>query len=140
MIQTPASGPFSPVTCPPMPWAEISMLAARTAPPCSSANALTPVAINRFNFMSRSPMMRHSLNRPCLRRLWHTVGHGGYFDQSLLLVEGLGAKPFASHMVKTRARRGRLDAEDRGAARVQFQSAISIAATHRSNPLPQVLS
>src|ERR1700727_4054019 len=103
MIQTPASGPFSPTTCPPMSWAEILTLAARTAPPCSSANALTPVAINRFNFMSRSPMMRHSRNRPCLRRLWHTVGHGGYFDQSLLLVEGLGAEPFASHMVKTKA-------------------------------------
>jgi hypothetical protein len=30
------------------------MLAAMTAPPCSSASALTPVAINRFNFMVRS--------------------------------------------------------------------------------------
>jgi len=85
-------------------------------------------------------MMRHSRNRPCLRRLWHTVGHGGYFDQSLLLVEGLGAEPFASHMVKTKAawmervwcRRPRADDSD--------ASANSIAGTHRSIRLPQVSS
>src|SRR5579863_784956 len=87
MIQTPASGPFSPVTCPPMSWAEISTLAARTAPPCSSANALTPVAINRFNFMVRFLDLGGTL-APTARLLWHTAGRGCYFDQSLLLVEG----------------------------------------------------
>src|SRR5580692_10184346 len=105
MIQTPASGPFSPTTCPPMSWAEILTLAARTAPPCISANALTPVAINRFNFMSRSPIMRHSRNRLCLHRLWHTVGHGSYFDQSLLLVEGSARSAFRfSHGEKQESR------------------------------------
>src|SRR5579859_2910135 len=88
MIQTPASGPLSPTTCPPMSWAEISILAASAALPRISANALALPAINRFNFMVRSLIMRLSLTGRASRPLWHTACHFRYFDQSLLLVEG----------------------------------------------------
>ena len=89
MIHTPASGPLSPITCPPMSWAEISILAASAALPSISANALALAAINRFNFMVRSPIVRDSdFSWPRVPRpLWHTVRHVSYFDQSLLVVE-----------------------------------------------------
>src|ERR1700756_884633 len=92
MIQTPASGPFSPSTCPPMSWAEISIVAANTVLPCSSASVPALPRIHCFSFMFSIPSHHAGIPAlsPCPRLPSCAVRHDSNLDQHVLLVERFG--------------------------------------------------
>src|SRR5579862_4315905 len=107
MIQTPASGPLSPITWPPMSCAEISTVAANAALPCSRASSPAP-AVQCLSFMFLVPYITRvvPLYR-CVRACCHArfVMFQILFNASLLssrLLNGCPSRqPPTSHMVKS---------------------------------------